>query len=153
MRYRTLLFTTPALATLLSLSACGSEQAADSPRDTASGTTTVQPTRSPADQLTVEVRASAKATPKTWTLTCDPAGGDHPEAAKACAALSKAQDPFKPISPQQICTEIYGGPQEAKVKGTWRGRQVDTGFTRKNGCELHRWDQVAPLFGDTPKAN
>ncbi|MFC7731214.1 SSI family serine proteinase inhibitor [Actinomadura keratinilytica] len=85
-------------------------------------------------------------------MTCDPAGGDHPDAAKACAALNKAQDPFKPVSPQQICTEIYGGPQEAKVKGTWRGQQIDAGFTRKNGCELHRWNQVAPCSATRPTA-
>ncbi|GLW64723.1 hypothetical protein Arub01_29670 [Actinomadura rubrobrunea] len=148
MRYRRLLFTTPALAALLALPACGSEQAAG-PSDSA--TTSVQPTRSPADRLTVEVRASANATPTTWTLTCGPAGGDHPKAAKACEALGKAEDPFKPVPKDQICTEIYGGPQVATVKGTWRGRQVDAGFNRKNGCEMHRWDQVEPLFGDTVK--
>jgi len=132
MRYRRLLFTTPALAALLALPACGSEQAAG-PSDSA--TTSVQPTRSPADRLTVEVRASANATPTTWTLTCGPAGGDHPKAAKACEALGKAEDPFKPVPKDQI----------------WRGRQVDAGFNRKNGCEMHRWDQVEPLFGDTVK--
>jgi hypothetical protein len=152
MRYRTLLFTTPALAMAMTLAACGSEQASSGREDRPSATTSVKPS-SPAAQLTVQVRESAKASPKTWTLTCDPAGGDHPKAAEACQALTKVQDPFKAVSSQQMCTQIYGGPQEATVKGTWNGKQIDTKFTRRNGCEMHRWDQVSALFGDVVKRN
>ena len=44
------------------------------------------------------------------------------------------------------CTEIYGGPQEADVRGTFRGRPVDAHFSRTNGCEIERWDTVQFLF-------
>lgn len=151
MRYRTLLLAAPGLAVLLFSAACGDEQTNGNPASEPSGTTSVQPSASPADSLTVNVKASEEAPAKTWTLTCDPVGGDHPKAAEACTTLTKTKDPFKPVPEGQMCTKIYGGPEIATVKGTWNGAAVDTTFTRKDGCELHRWTKVAPLFGDVPK--
>ncbi|MFG2088852.1 MULTISPECIES: SSI family serine proteinase inhibitor [unclassified Spirillospora] len=141
----------PGLAVLLSSAACGDEQANGTPADKPSGATSVQPSDSPADTLTIDVKASAEAPAKTWTLTCEPPGGGHPKAAEACAALAKTKDPFKPVPKDQMCTKIYGGPEVATVKGTWNGKEIDTTFTRKDGCQLHRWTQVAPLFGNVPK--
>ncbi|MDL4773572.1 MULTISPECIES: SSI family serine proteinase inhibitor [Thermomonosporaceae] len=152
MRYRTLLFTTPGLAMIMSLAACGDEQAAG-PADRPSATTSVRPSESPAaeNKLTVQVRASAEAPAKTWTLGCAPAGGDHPKADQACAVLAKAKAPFAAPPKNQMCTKIYGGPETATVKGTWQGKPVDAKFTRADGCELHRWSGLAPLFGGVPK--
>ncbi|RMI34714.1 hypothetical protein EBO15_40470 [Actinomadura harenae] len=149
MRYRMLLFTPAALTLVLSAAACGSEHAesgtsATPPKDT------VAPSGSSANRLTVSFRASAQAPAKTWTLTCDPTGGDHPKAAKACAALAKAPDAFKPVPPDMMCTKIYGGPEIATVKGTWHGQAIDTKFTRTDGCQLARWSKIAPLFGAVP---
>lgn len=151
MRYRTLLFAAPGLAMLLSLAACGDEQANGNPADKPSGTTSVQPSGTPADSLTVEVKASKEAPAKTWKLTCEPPGGTHPKAADACAALTKTKEPFKPVPKDQICTKIYGGPEIATVKGTWQGKEINTEFTRADGCQLHRWSEVGPLFGSVPK--
>ena len=47
------------------------------------------------------------------------------------------------------CTEIYGGPQEADVRGTFRGRRSMPSFNRTNGCEIERWDKVEFLFPGT----
>ena len=151
MRYRTLLFAAPGLAMLLTVAGCGDEQGNGNSAGAPSGSTSVQPSGTPADTLTVQVKASKQAPAKTWKLTCEPTGGDHPKAADACAALTKAKDPFKPISKQQMCTQIYGGPEVATVKGTWQGKEINTNFTRDNGCDLNRWTQVAPLFGNVPK--
>lgn len=103
-------------------------------------------------KLTITVRMGPSAHPITRTLTCDPPGGDTPNAAGACAGLEKAAaakagDPFAPTPKGQMCTQIYGGPQTATVKGTWKGRKVDTTFARKNGCEVKRWNDLAALFG------
>lgn len=136
---------------LLSLAACGDEKANGTPADAPQGTTSVQPSGTPADTLTVQVKASEEAPAKTWTLTCDPPDGTHPKAADACAALAKTKEPFKPVPKGRQCTMIYGGPAVATVKGTWNGKQIDTKFTRKDGCQLHRWSQVGPLFGNVPK--
>ncbi|WP_242910830.1 SSI family serine proteinase inhibitor [Actinomadura terrae] len=151
MRYRTLLVTTPGLAMILSLAACGDEQSSGKPADQPSGATSVQPSTAPADHLTIQVRASAEAPAKTWTLNCAPPGGDHPKAGAACAELTKAKQPFKPVPKGQMCTQIYGGPEIATVRGTWQGQKIDTKFTRKDGCQLHRWTTVGALFGDVPK--
>ncbi|MFI0369411.1 SSI family serine proteinase inhibitor [Actinomadura sp. 1N219] len=151
MRYRTLLFASPGLAMVLSLAACGDEQAKGTPADKPSGTTSVQPSGTPADTLTINVKASKEAPAKTWTLNCEPPGGDHPKVADACAALTKAKDPFKPVPKEQQCTMIYGGPELATVKGTWQGKEINAEFSRDDGCQLHRWEQVGPLFGPVPK--
>lgn len=97
--------------------------------------------------LTIVVNAGDDAQPVEWTLTCDPAGGTHPDAAPACDALAEL-DPgtFAPVPADQVCTEIYGGPETATVRGTWLGRPVDASFSRQNGCEIARWDAVAGLL-------
>jgi hypothetical protein len=147
---------TPGLAMIMSLAACGSEQASSGSgktSPTASGATSISPASGTGnnDKITVSVRASAKAPAKTWTLTCDPAGGDHPKADQACASLAKVKEPFKAPPKDQICTKIYGGPEVATVTGTWAGKPVDAKFTRTDGCELSRWSKLSPLFGDVPK--
>jgi hypothetical protein len=145
MRYRTPLTTAAGLGALaaIALTGCGAEDSGAG----AAPSATLSP--SAQTKLTVEVRPSPKSPPKTWTLTCDPPGGTHPQAAAACQALAKAGDPFKPVPKDAICTEIYGGPQVATVTGTWRGAPVNAKFTRLNGCEISRWDKVAPLLGNT----
>jgi hypothetical protein len=104
--------------------------------------------------LTITVRASQTAAPKTWTLTCDPVGGSLPAAEQACtvlaAAASKGEDPFAPTPKDQMCTQIYGGPETATITGTWNGKKVDATFNRKNGCEIKRWGNLASMFGAVP---
>ena len=80
------------------------------------------------------------------TLTCAPTGGDHDQAEEACAALESHEDALEPVAADAMCTQIFGGPQEARVAGTVRGRAVDVFFNRRNGCEIDRWDRLAPLL-------
>lgn len=56
------------------------------------------------------------------------------------------QNPFAPVPPDQACTEIYGGPQEAVVVGVYGGKPVRTRFTRTDGCQIARWNRVKFLF-------
>jgi Subtilisin inhibitor-like len=81
---------------------------------------------------------------REWTLRCDPAGGSLPRADKACASLSARV--LAPLPRDAICTQIYGGPQTARVRGRLRGRKVDARFGRSNGCEIHRWEVAGFLF-------
>jgi hypothetical protein len=85
--------------------------------------------------------------PVTWTLTCDPAGGTHPDPAAACAALAEMAAPFAPVPEDLLCTQVYGGPERAVVTGTWRGAPVHATFTRKDGCEIARWAKHAAVLG------
>jgi Subtilisin inhibitor-like len=78
----------------------------------------------------------------TATLTCDPDGGTHPDPAKACAALLAHPEALHPVPLDMACTEIYGGDQVARIEGP--GLQAM--FNRTNGCEIGRWDALAPLL-------
>ena len=98
--------------------------------------------------LTVSVDPGDGTPAQEWTLTCDPPGGTHPQPQRACAALN-GLDPavFAPVGPDQVCTQIYGGPETATVVGTWNGTELDASFARNDGCEISRWDAVVGLIG------
>jgi hypothetical protein len=44
------------------------------------------------------------------------------------------------------CTQIYGGAEEARIAGALRGGSIDSLFSRNNGCEIDRWDRLAPVL-------
>ena len=81
-----------------------------------------------------------------WTLRCDPIGGTHPARAASCRKLSSLPNPFRPVPGDAVCTEIYGGPDVARVTGTFRGRRIWAQFRLRNGCEISRWKRVQPLL-------
>jgi hypothetical protein len=85
--------------------------------------------------LTVAVEPGGK----TATVKCD--------AAEECPEVA-ALDPkvFEPTPGNVACTQQYGGPETATVKGTFKGEQVDAKFGRQNGCEIARWEDAAPLL-------
>ena len=86
---------------------------------------------------------------RTATLTCgqnDAVGGTHPDPAKACAALDAHPEALRPVPTDMACTEIYGGDQVAEVKGVGPGGSaVRAILNRSNGCEIARWDALAPV--------
>jgi len=83
----------------------------------------------------------------SWTLRCEPTGGDHPDAATACAALTAVKDPFGKLPPPPRCEEIPGSsPEVALLEGDFRGRKVRSMFERSNACVAGRWDRIAPVF-------
>lgn len=108
-----------------------------------------------ATELTVELDEAGTGETRTFTLTCDPAGGDHPDPEAACRALAEAGGvaAFAPVAADMMCTEIYGGPQTARVTGTVDGEPVDTTFSRTDGCEIARWDALAVLLGSAGGAS
>lgn len=134
-----------ALAAITALSACGSgeEPAVDD---------TPAPDRSTETSLTITVVTDEGAAPDVLGLRCDPVGGDHPNAEAACAAVADAggEAAFEPVPTDQACTEIYGGPQTAKITGTYQGSEVDASFSRENGCEIDRWDALGTEVFDVP---
>ena len=77
-----------------------------------------------------------------WTLTCEPPGGSHPSAASACATLAANEDALEPDPPEAMCSQIYGGPQQAEVSGVFRGRRIAIELSRANGCAIARWDNL-----------
>ncbi len=100
---------------------------------------------SPGDQLTIRYD-NGRGSVETWTLACNPVGGDHPDPKAACQALIAHDAALQPVPPDRACTEQYGGPDTAAITGTWRGRPVNALLSRTNGCEISRWDQLAGLL-------
>ena len=86
------------------------------------------------------------APPQEATLTCDPAGGTHPNPEKACELLAADPAALEPVPPDTACTMIYGGPEEATIVGVVNGEEVDAAFNRSGGCELDRWDRMAAVL-------
>jgi hypothetical protein len=85
------------------------------------------------------------ADPVVWTLRCKPARGTHPRAVVACRKLEAGgRKLVVPVPEGTICTEIYGGPQVARIVGILDGRKVWARFTRTNGCQIARWDKLSP---------
>lgn len=131
------------LAATSALVACGGDDAevVASPAPSPTAET------SPQTALTVSIDNGDGTAAQEWTLTCEPPGGTHPQLELACAALNDV-DPevFAPVGPDQACTQIYGGPETATVRGTWNGTQLDASFARNDGCEIARWDAVVAIL-------
>jgi hypothetical protein len=83
---------------------------------------------------------------RSWRLRCEPPGGTLPAPAAACRRLAGLTRPFARVPPDMACIEIYGGPQEARVTGTFRGRRIWATFRRTDGCEVDRWKRHDFLF-------
>jgi subtilisin inhibitor-like len=97
--------------------------------------------------LTITVWPEGKAGPShSWTLRCSPVSGTLPGRTDACRRLASLKNPFRLVPSGTACTQIYGGPQTALVRGTFRGRRVWTHFRRRDGCEIARWKRVSFLF-------
>lgn len=88
-----------------------------------------------ADSVVVVVENEEKAETVTTQLDCD--GIDT---ARLCDKLT--DELLAPVPADQACTMIYGGPETATITGTLRGKKVKASFSRSNGCEIDRWDQL-----------
>lgn len=97
-------------------------------------------------ELVVEFRADAAVAATTLRLRCDPPSGEHPDPPRACADLAREPAPFAPLPPDQVCTEIYGGPQTATVRGSYRGEPVMVDLARTDGCRTAQWDLLGALL-------
>ena len=96
------------------------------------------PTAAALAELTVEVDPGGKRA----TVRC--ACPDDSELCRAVDALDASV--FEPTPGNVACTQQYGGPETAKVTGTFRGEPVDARFSRENGCQIARWEDAAPLL-------
>ncbi|MGQ4730103.1 SSI family serine proteinase inhibitor [Streptomyces sp. Ju416(a)] len=91
----------------------------------------------------------------TFELECGPTGGTHPEGQAACDRLAEAgatrsgrQELFRETPEGTMCTMIHGGDATARIVGTWEGRAVDTTASRRDGCEIARWNSLVPVLPD-----
>jgi hypothetical protein len=120
---------------VLLLAACGSE------------TAEFQEPAEPRTDVEVVVWPSGPAGDSlTASLTCEPDGGSHPNPAAACRALAEHADALEPVPGNVLCTQIYGGPEVARIRGRVDGVAVSASFNRRHGCEITRWEKLAPVL-------
>ena len=67
---------------------------------------------------------------------------------RGLAGLTAEQ--LAPVPAGTACTQIYGGPAKARVRGVLRGERVDARFELSDGCEIERWDRNRVLLDDAP---
>jgi len=98
--------------------------------------------------ITLWPKGEGKGARKTARLVCDPQSGNLPDVAAACATLASTdgRTALDPPPLDQMCTELYGGPAEARITGTVDGEPVDAYLSRANGCETQRWQALAALL-------
>ncbi len=110
-------------------------------------------------ELSILVKPSESAAPTSYTLVCrdgaPSAESSHPDAAAACAAVKDNQAILSPLPPRkgQVCTQQYGGPQEARVTGVVDGREVEANFSLRDGCEIAAWNAAKAILGSPAGAS
>ena len=128
-------FAAPLFIAVVALAGCGS----DDPNPSAPGQ----------DQLaqlviTVDDDGEGGAAARELELTCA-----EPTDSTACGAVAgvSARD-LAPTPSDTACTQLFGGPETATIKGQIRGEDVDATFSRSDGCEIERWKRVEPLLAE-----
>lgn len=90
----------------------------------------------PAANRLILAVSTAEGTRSVATLRCGPAGGTHPAAAKACAAIARARGDLTRLPARAgFCTMQYA-PVTATAAGRWAGQRVWYRRTFGNACEL-----------------
>lgn len=138
----------------------GSASATPSP-DTETTSTAPSPSASPLPsgpgqgnaELSIMIKPSETGAPTSFTLVCQngapAAESQHPNAAAACTALKNTPAILSPAPPakDQVCTQQYGGPQQATVTGVVDGRNVEASFSLRDGCEIALWNAAKDVLG------
>ncbi|GGU06994.1 SSI family serine proteinase inhibitor [Actinomadura citrea] len=72
---------------------------------------------------------------RTVTLRCDPAGGEHPEAARACLELNGSGGRFEHRPDGRMCTAVHA-PVVVRAEGRWKGRPARFQAEYGNDCVM-----------------
>ena len=134
----------PLTVIALGVTALGVTAGAGAARNSSGSTATTKPPS--ALVLTVAEGETVSPVDQMAMLRCTPTrGGDHPRAAEACAALTRASGRFFELSPtiSMFCIQIYD-PVTVTASGVWGGKLKY--FSRKygNSCEMH--NATWPMF-------
>ena len=92
-------------------------------------------------------------TARVATLTCDAEGPRatgflrHRDAGRLCRRARELER-FLGSAPERdrACTEVYGGPSRATVRGNVAGTTVERRFERTDGCQISDWDRAKLLL-------
>ncbi|WP_052663842.1 hypothetical protein [Psychromicrobium lacuslunae] len=150
-----------AITGLMLLSSCaspagnggtGSPAPSNSTASSSSQPSSSQTTGAAETALVIDVKATPESASVQRTLSCQgakaQAGSTVTDPDAACAALENAGPTiFQTDASPQSCTMQMGGPQTAKVSGTFKGNAVGKEFSQQNGCAIAEWKLLEPLFG------
>jgi hypothetical protein len=125
----------PLLLVAVTLAGCGS----DEPNPSAPGDAELA-----ALVVTVDDDGDGGAPARELELNCA-----EPTDSAACGAVAgiSARD-LAPTPADTACTQLFGGPEMATIKGQIRGEEVDATFSRRDGCEIERWKRVEALLAE-----
>lgn len=125
------------LAGLLSLVAVGGCQNQPEKNSTPDG-------QQDAARLEISYRPQAAERRQVVELICS---NSERQPNPACATVfNLPKTLWQPLPANRACTLIYGGAEQAQVRGTISGQKIDQRFSRRDGCQIARWDQLAPLL-------
>jgi hypothetical protein len=100
--------------------------------------------------ITVYPEGLGEPAARHYVLRCGPAGGTVPHPVLACRALTGLSNPFAPVPPGTICSQLALGPQEAVVTGRLRGGAVSARLTVRDSCQIERWRRLATVVPGFP---
>ncbi|MCU1552960.1 MAG: serine protease inhibitor [Arthrobacter sp.] len=109
-------------------------------------------------ELAIMVKPSENGAPANFTLVCQggvpAAESQHPNASTACTALKANAAILSPApkAADQVCTQQYGGPQQATVSGVVDGKPVEASFSLRDGCEIAAWNAAKDVLGSNAGA-
>jgi hypothetical protein len=66
---------------------------------------------------------------------------EHCQAARGLEKLLTTQPPK-----DRVCTQVYGGPQTARITGTFGAQDVARSLSRTDGCQIEDWKQADALL-------
>ena len=98
--------------------------------------------------LTLSYHSSA-GSEVTFKVSCltHSISGTHPNKRAICAAIAKqGTHLFAPVPTGIACSEIYAGPETARISGTVRGSKINSVFSRTDGCQTARWNKARAFF-------
>ncbi len=103
--------------------------------------------------LTITIQQTPESAPTEYVLECTKEGVGPattiPNAEAACETVKSLGADFFTATPDpnRMCTQQYGGPQTATVKGMVDGRRIMTSFSATDGCEIARWNALDSILG------
>ena len=116
------------LVVVAALAACGGEER--------------EPERGGAPTVDLVISVMSPQGSRETELECDASARSRRcEAARGLAGFLAKQPPR-----DRVCTQIYGGPETARVRGTIGVRRIDRRFSKTNGCEIADWERAEPLL-------
>jgi len=118
----------------------------------ASAPTTVAAAAATGPRVALRVNANdGRGHRRSASLSCrgSVASGTGYLRARAASACRRARQiaAFLASKPEpRMCTQEYGGPQTARIRGTIGSRAIDRRFKRTDGCEISDWARAGTLL-------